>query len=344
MFDAGYFGAGHQHEDKLNFVLYAHGQPLIIDPGIHRYVRDVYEQYFRSSRGHNSVMVDGKGQRRGLHLRKEEIPAPNTRWISQEAFDFVEGWYKDGFSTRLQREKDIENLEKGIHHKRSIFHPRGGYYILRDFIMGDGLRELEQIFHLAPVFKSTLPVELDSGDVRVLESGVVRTDNSEHANIAILPVQANGITDIRDVCGQTEPYAAGWTALYGRQPSHDVTYVRKATLPVSFDMVLFPLPPGGNDMPTVTEAAVESNTPATAFFVRGTDFLDLFLMSDEGPTQMKAEDVEFFGELLYMRLTPQRELRNAVLMNGQTLAFAGRRLVALPDVAESWAISSFNCR
>jgi hypothetical protein len=335
MFDAGYFGSGHQHEDKLNFVLYAYGQPLIIDPGIHRYVRDSFEQYFRSSRGHNSIIVDGKGQRRGLHLREEEIPDPETRWISQKEFDFIQGWYRDGFSTRSQREKDMENLERDIHHRRSIFHPRGGYFIIHDFVTGDSLREIEQIFHIAPVIKSASPPKVEPGNVEILENGVVRTDNTERANVAIVPIQAADIGDIRDVCGQTKPYAAGWTALYGRQPSHDVTYVREAALPISFDVVLIPIRPGESDIPTVTEAAVESDAPATAFIIEGTDFADLFLMSDDGPIQMKTRDVEFFGELLYMRLSSQRELQTAVVINGRKLEIAGKQLVSLPDIVES---------
>jgi hypothetical protein len=339
MFDAGYFGSGHQHEDKLNFVLYAYGQPLIIDPGIHRYVRDAFEQYFRSSRGHNSIMVDGKGQRRGLHLRKEQIPDPETRWISQKEFDFVQGWYRDGFSTRSQREKDMEDLERDIHHRRSIFHPRGGYYIVRDFITGNGLREIEQIFHIAPIITSP---EVEPGNVKILENGVVQTDNPERANVAIVPVQPGDITDIRDVCGQTEPYAVGWTALYGRQPSHDAAYVRRAALPVSFDVVLIPLRPGEGDIPVVTEAAVESDVPATAFIAEGTDFANLFLMSDDGPVQMKTADVAFFGELLYMRLSPQRELQIAVIINGKTLEFAGKQFLSLLDVVESRVVTIGN--
>ncbi|MFC1712526.1 alginate lyase family protein [Candidatus Poribacteria bacterium] len=340
VFDAGYYGAGHQHEDKLSFALYAHGRPLIIDPGIYQYVRDDFEQYFRSSRGHNSVMVDGKGQRRGLKLYKEEIPDPNTRWISQHEFDFAEGWYKDGFSSRLGNERDMENLEENIHQKRSIFHPRGEYFILHDVIIGDGLRKLEQIFHLAPVLEGVSPIELTRGDVSILENSVVRTDNPQYADIAIVPVQPKVITNVQDVCGQTDPYVAGWMSLHGKQPSHDITYVRESALPLSFDVVLMPLRPGEDHIPTVKEVPVEAEVSATAFYVEGADFMDLFLLSEDGASQMKVDDVEFSGELLYMRFTPQRELRKAVFINGRTLKFSGKRLVDLPDVVESWVLTT----
>ena len=45
LFDAGYYGLGHQHEDKLDFVLYAHGRTLIDDPSIYQYKQDEFEPY-----------------------------------------------------------------------------------------------------------------------------------------------------------------------------------------------------------------------------------------------------------------------------------------------------------
>ncbi|MFC1715199.1 alginate lyase family protein, partial [Candidatus Poribacteria bacterium] len=340
VFDAGYFGTGHQHEDKLNFILYAYGRPLIIDPGIYQYVRDAFEQYFRSSRGHNSVMVGGKGQRRSLKLLREEIPDPETRWISSREFDFAEGWYRNGFSSRLGRDRDMENLEAAIHHKRSVFHPRGEYYILHDFIAGDGNQKLEQIFHLSPIFKSKSPVELIPGNVTFLGNGVVRSDNPQYADVAIIPVQPEDIADVQDVCGQTDPYVAGWMSMYGKQPCHDITYVRESDLPASFDVILAPLYPGDEYIPTVTTASVEAEASATAFYVEGADFVDLFLLSEDGMSQMKVGDVEFHGELLYMRLTPQRGLRKAILINARMLKYRGKQLVALSDVVESRVLAT----
>jgi len=38
--DAGPYGTAHQHEDKLNFELYAYGNHLVVDPGTYRYNED----------------------------------------------------------------------------------------------------------------------------------------------------------------------------------------------------------------------------------------------------------------------------------------------------------------
>ncbi|MBI5394011.1 MAG: alginate lyase family protein, partial [Verrucomicrobia bacterium] len=64
MFDAGPYGYGHQHEDKLHFVLWAHGRQLVLDPGNFSYDRSRWRRYVLSTAAHNTVMVDGENQHR----------------------------------------------------------------------------------------------------------------------------------------------------------------------------------------------------------------------------------------------------------------------------------------
>ncbi len=49
LFDHGYYGTNHQHEDKLTFLYGNAGRMLIGDAGIYRYSRDAWEQYFRGA-------------------------------------------------------------------------------------------------------------------------------------------------------------------------------------------------------------------------------------------------------------------------------------------------------
>ena len=104
LFDAGHFGeGGRPHGDKLSFALYAYGRRLIVDRGDggaaegNGMGRSASEGYFRSSRAHNSLIIDGRGQRRGRMGEAEVVPDPDSRWISTPSFDFAEGWYKGGY-------------------------------------------------------------------------------------------------------------------------------------------------------------------------------------------------------------------------------------------------------
>lgn len=53
---------GHAHSDTLSFVLYADGQPMIIDPGISTYENNDRRQLERSTEFHNTVQAEGMEQ------------------------------------------------------------------------------------------------------------------------------------------------------------------------------------------------------------------------------------------------------------------------------------------
>ena len=127
LFDTGPLGKP-GYEDKLSFVLHAHGRQLIT----HNHQDRHGNADSTASQAHNSLHIDGKGQSRAQQAEAEIIPDADTRWLTTSAFDFVEGWYK---TTDFQ-------------HKRSIFYVKGAYFVLHDVVLGERERTLSQIFHL----------------------------------------------------------------------------------------------------------------------------------------------------------------------------------------------------
>ena len=99
IFDAGYFGSGHQHDDKLHFVYYAGGRELIGDPCIYSYKRDEFEPYWRGTWSHNTVTIDDLSQDRRAGPA-ESIPDPDRRFVIGDGFDFAVGWYRRAYSPR----------------------------------------------------------------------------------------------------------------------------------------------------------------------------------------------------------------------------------------------------
>lgn len=59
----GPHGGGHGHPDKLNFVLYARGQVLALDPGITRYGVPIHGGWYRTTLAHNTLVVDEISQK-----------------------------------------------------------------------------------------------------------------------------------------------------------------------------------------------------------------------------------------------------------------------------------------
>ena len=53
---------GHAHSDTFNFELYIHNQPVIVDTGLSTYETNDRRQLERSTKSHNTVVVDGDDQ------------------------------------------------------------------------------------------------------------------------------------------------------------------------------------------------------------------------------------------------------------------------------------------
>src|SRR5690606_15505595 len=60
LFDAGPYGAGHQHDDTMQFIAFAHGRWFCIDAGKPRYDRSEMNWHLKSSLSHNVVLIDGR--------------------------------------------------------------------------------------------------------------------------------------------------------------------------------------------------------------------------------------------------------------------------------------------
>jgi len=120
--DVAPFGYGHQHEDKLHFVLWAHGRQLVLDPGNFSYDRSRWRRYVLATYGHNTVMVDGQGQNRRAKRetyfwpRPWSTPSPagsDARWFSTAECDYSSGVYSDGYGPK--NEVDVRHTRQIIY-------------------------------------------------------------------------------------------------------------------------------------------------------------------------------------------------------------------------------------
>ncbi|MBN1676023.1 MAG: alginate lyase family protein [Kiritimatiellae bacterium] len=321
-FDGAPYGAGHQHEDKLNFVLHSHGRLLIGDPAIYSYANTELTHYFRSSRGHNVVLIDGKGQARRLRPAARLTTLGENEWVSGAAFDFVSSEYKEGFAPdAFGRRGMAEEVNHSFSHRRAIFYVKPEYWILCDLIRGedDDAHKLEQIFHIAPVHEPDAPTPMRAGEVSASASAIV-TQDPGLGNLAILPVDPDGL-DVRAQKGETTP-ATGWYGVLGEFPAWDITLERHTALPARMDAVLFPMAPGEDKRPTVSRLIADERV--TAFRITGDDIVDTFVLCEEGSGPVQVEDVSFEGRALLLRRSPEpRALAVdavSVLLNGKEMA------------------------
>lgn len=195
-FEVGPFGAEHQHEDKLSFILSAYGSRLITECGIYAYDNSLWRKYAISARGHNVARIDGKDQNRMAQTRNKTISTSIVRlkntFISNNSYDYGEGHYSDGYGT---------DIDKSVTHYRSLKFVKNKYWVVTDeFIPNDNLTHSYDIwFHL-----NTDEYKFDS------VNNIVYSCDKNSANIAI--VRIGNSNDIKIAVGEQDSEIQGWVS------------------------------------------------------------------------------------------------------------------------------------
>ena len=198
-FEAGPYGAAHQHEDKLSFILYAYGSTLITECGTYAYDASEWRKYTTSARGHNVARIDGMDQNRNALRSREEVkiskqPLANT-WESTRRYDYGEGQYVEGYGPKL---------DKTVTHRRSLRMVKNKYWVVTDtFVPSDTKpHTYDTWFHFGTS---------SYGEDKRLN--IIYSKNPEGANIAIVRLSEGGTYKV--ICGQTELEIQGWLPAAG---------------------------------------------------------------------------------------------------------------------------------
>lgn len=227
-FEVGPFGAGHQHEDKLSFNLYAYGKRLLTEGGIYAYDTSEWRKYVLSARAHNVVRVDGLDQNRREGGQYNNIDQPLTnRFLTTPVFDFAEGRYDEGFG----RGRKLK-----VTHTRSILFVKPHYWLVLDVMTppDDQPHSYESWFHLNTARADILPNL----------KAAISTDPTS-ANLLILPLNPAAL-DLRLISGQEKPEVQGWIAqnTYKTIPVATPTFTAKAAGQLLVPYLFLPLQPG----------------------------------------------------------------------------------------------------
>jgi len=146
VFDCGDLGMGplaaHGHADALSFTLRAFGRDVLVDPGTYDYFSfPRWRQYFRSTRAHNTVVIDGQDQSEmlGPFMWGERAKARCTAWEPMSRGGKVGGEH-DGY-TRL--------ADPVVHRRTLELDGPGRQLTVRDEILARGRHGVELYLHLA---------------------------------------------------------------------------------------------------------------------------------------------------------------------------------------------------
>jgi len=229
--DAGPFGTGHQHEDKLSFILDAYGTHLVAEAGIFTYDASPMRRYSLGPAAHNTVFIDGRGQNRRAGPRSVQRADPSIpiRWTSNDHFDYAEASFG-----RHEAERWGKDRLTGFIHTRRILFVKPTYFIVLDTIappQGDTApHTVDAIFHL------------DAAAARIDQrTSAVTTADAGRPALTILPLRTQDMT-VRIIKGQTDPEMQGWISdhTYDQRPVPTPIFTRKSAGTIQMMYVFAP--------------------------------------------------------------------------------------------------------
>ena len=225
--------SGHKHNSRLSFELFANDKSFIVDPGAYIYTADKeLRNLFRSTRYHNTVVVDGEEQNRfdedELFSMERDAAVKVNRWLVTDNYDFLDAEH-NGYV----------RLKNPVVHRRQIyFNKQKKYWVIKDMLTGEGgdKHKFDLYFHFAPM-KLKKKNEL-----------VIETDNKNGSNIMIIPLETEEIS---------MEIETGWVSYsYGKKVEAPIVkYSKTAEVPVEFVTVI-----AAGQMPSVKEIGMNMNS------------------------------------------------------------------------------------
>jgi Heparinase II/III-like protein/Heparinase II/III N-terminus len=301
--------AGHRHASLLSIHLAAGGREYLLDPGTFVYCSAGNDRNeFRATAAHNTVLVDRCEQAEpvGPFTWRSWPTTKVDRWIEGESFDLFSGYHTA-----------YTHLAGHPIHRRSVFHLKSHFWLVRDTIEGESVHELDLLWHFAP------------GRVRMSGSGAAVLESEDGFPFAVVPGESNKWVN--------ELVEGEWSPAYGiRRPAPVLRVSLRAQLPQEFSTVLLvggPAVEPGRLAPLEIAGAHAVGVSAWRYETRHEEHL-MFFSSERRPWQVGAWSSD--AEFVYAGLDEARRLRRLVMCHGRSVECAGQVLITAAHSVD-WA-------
>lgn len=232
----------HGHVDDMGVNMFAYGQYLLVDPRYMNYDNNnPYRAWLNSTRGHNTVEINDTSQKANHWNFSEQVKGPSGETIllpspkdqPGKLGSIKESELNDGYDYVTLNSPNYLNTKIGgqvkvdVDYDRSILFIRPGYAIVTDYLkpQDNKSNKYSQGWHFLPDANPTLDAE----------TGIVRTNFPDSANIQVIPVQQNDTME--------KNLLDGWYS-YGTgnvESAKYATYVKNQTGVTTFNTVLLPM-------------------------------------------------------------------------------------------------------
>lgn len=251
------FGKGHQHEDKLNVLMFAYGKNVLPDTGNYAYDSSEMRKFALDTRSHNCAMVDDRSQNRraGYRWQPEMISQlSDLRWSFKDNYDTAEGIYSEGYGSE---HIDVTHKRKVIFFRRGLEGTLPFAAVIDRFISNDGAGH-----------KIAISYQLGRQPISV-KRRVVTADHGDGVTFSIVGPETPQV-----VMGQKKPYYLGWIPVHGAAGEHEhdpapcVRFTREDVETLRYVTVLYPSNNGVCPISTV-EASEDIGDTRLSFIING---------------------------------------------------------------------------
>lgn len=257
--DCSPFGRGHQHEDKLNVLLFAYGKKLLTEGGVYDYDTSEMRKYVLSTRAHNTIRINGMDQ----NVR------PRYKWedkdINKKAdFDFETTTERDYACAKFD-EGYGKNFDPTVHERKLIFFKNiegtTPFFAVVDRLIApdNEKRSYEQMWHYesCEFTADGLRVSGDYGD-----------------GVGLTTVFSDTDAKVVDMKGQYEPFYQGWMPIrpsgpHEHRPIPTPVLCGELTGTKRIVTILYPYKDGADILMGVKASPDTSSTDFTLIFKDG---------------------------------------------------------------------------
>ncbi len=197
--DGSPFGRGHQHEDKLNFLMSAYGKTMVTEGGNYMYDSSDCRKYVLSTRAHNTIRIDGLDQnrRRTYRWHDEDINVKaDVAFATTPSRDTARSAYTNGYGPQQM---------PATHDRTVIFFKSepglAPFFAIIDRLSapGDDRHAFEIMWHLEEC-KLAIDEQTFTGDFG--------------GGVGLYAAVSDPVATITNMQGQHKPYYQGWMPIW----------------------------------------------------------------------------------------------------------------------------------
>lgn len=256
VFRVGPAGAGHQHQDSLDVLIYPYGRELLFNNGGGSYEQTKWRDWATSTFSHNCVLVDGLAQSRNLKSN-DPLHDPNlvsqgpieAHWKTTPVFDYATGVYDQVYGP--------QHLRLAIQRRDVLFLKPDLFVVADRFIPADNTTPHH---YQARWQLLTTQTQIDPATESLV------TGDPGLPNLAIVPLLHDRLV-VTAASAKEEPELLGWNVRKDKAtvPATTLLHTLSGSGPQTMLTLFVPLRPGQPNLVSKVEAENNGRSVTVVF-------------------------------------------------------------------------------